>query len=781
MKQRERIVVTGVGIICGLGGNKDEVIANMKKNQTGIGTVKSFATDKFLSSMGAEVKDYNPSQYFSAQEEDSYDRCAQYAIIAAKEALQDSGLELGQVGSERVGLSLGTCNGGINSLEVQGRMNNLDQHLTKRYPFFQQGDDVASFFGVQGPVNTINTACAASGNAIGYAYDMIAEGYADVMIAGGSDSMSLSVYAGFNSLQALSPVPCSPYNKRFGLSLGEGAAFVVMETLSSALERGAHIYAEICGYGLSVDAYHATAPEPKGRGIKLAVEIALENAGLDKTKVGYVNTHGTGTKANDPAELIGLRSIFGEDEFKKLPISSSKAYFGHNLGAAASIEYVSTLLAMQEGFLPATLHLEEKREGCEDANIIGNEMLECSPEFFLCNNSAFGGHNASIVSRNWKVSQTEEKTIDVPKQTRVGIVGMGLINSLGTFQSGALPQVFQTEKASKECEFQLKKYDANLYERRMNRLAQFSIGAADLALRDASITVDDSNAMQIGLIYGTSRGSLESSLKYLEGILEKGPEYASSIYFPDMVLNSTAGKVAMKLGVKGYGTSLSTGGNDGLASALYGYEAIKKGIQAYCLVGAGDEFSPLATEVDHVLGLNESIYPLAEGSCFLVLADLDQAKEQGLRVYSELKGFGSTFGGSQGDSQQLERAVNTALERSGLSMDDIGFVYYSTLSLTDTVATTKQVLDGLVADRSIPVVSFDQYLGYAESTSSLVQMYMAAESIFAQAHSGQAELEAAAAAQETANPAIPPRAKHGLIVGSSTNGNYIAAVLSAIE
>ena len=147
-----------------------------------------------------------------------------------------------------------------------------------------------------------------------------------------------------------------------------------METLESAQKRGCKIYAEVCGYGLSNDAYHETAPEPEGKGISFAVQMALKNAGVEKEQIGYINTHGTGTPANDPAELYGLRQLFGQDLLSKIPLSSSKAYFGHNLGAAASIEYVTTLLAMQEGLLPATLHFEEAREGCEDINLIANEM-----------------------------------------------------------------------------------------------------------------------------------------------------------------------------------------------------------------------------------------------------------------------------------------------------------------------------------------------------------------------------------------------------------------------
>ena len=400
----KRVVITGVGIICGLGQNRYEVLENMKQNKTGIDKITRFSTEAFISQMGAEVNNFDRSLYFTKEEQDRYDLSAQYGIVAVNEAMEDCGIKTDPNSKEmKIGLAFGTCNGGINSLEQNGGLENISEENYKSYPFFQQADHIAQYFKLNGPVNTINTACAASGNAIGYAFDLIKDGYCDVMVAGGSDSLSLSVYAGFNTLQALNKQPCSPYNKRYGLSLGEGAAFVIMETLESAQKRGCKIYAEVCGYGLSNDAYHETAPEPEGKGIRYAVQMALNNAGVEKERIGYINTHGTGTPANDPAELYGLRQIFGQDLFSRIPLSSSKAYFGHNLGAAASIEYVTTLLAMQEGLLPATLHFEEAREGCEDINLIANEMLESIPEYFLCNNSAFGGHNCSIVSTKLEI------------------------------------------------------------------------------------------------------------------------------------------------------------------------------------------------------------------------------------------------------------------------------------------------------------------------------------------------------------------------------------------
>ncbi|WP_234031392.1 beta-ketoacyl-[acyl-carrier-protein] synthase family protein [Lentibacillus cibarius] len=513
MERKERCVVTGIGILSSIGNHKKEVLNHMKKGLTGIGEITRFETDEFMSEMGGELKNYDPNQYFSQTEQKQYDRCAQYAIISAKEAITDSYLNLKENKRQKIGVAFGTCNGGINSIEQQGDVHHLDNEYTARYPFYQQGDDVATYFNLNGPVNTLNTACAASGNAIGFAHDMITQGYADAMLAGGADSMSSTVYAGFNVLQSLNDKPCSPYNNAFGLSLGEGSAFLVLEPLSKALERNAFIYAEICGYGLSNDSYHETAPDPEGEGIRFAASSALKHANVDKKQIGYVNTHGTGTKANDVAELNGLKKLFGEDLFSTIYFSSSKAYFGHNLGAAAVIEYVTTLLAMQEGLLPATVNFETPREGCDHDNLITNEMKKASPAYFLCNNSAFGGHNVSVVSRNWKESQSRTSTKS-HEEERVVITGLGMVHGKEKIQGGALERIISSMDPVDECTFSLKEYDKSLYQRRMNRLSQFSIGAADLALKDANVVMSEKNEYKVGLVYGTSRGTLQSSEKY---------------------------------------------------------------------------------------------------------------------------------------------------------------------------------------------------------------------------------------------------------------------------
>jgi 3-oxoacyl-[acyl-carrier-protein] synthase II len=637
-----------MGILCALGDTFEDVLAGMREGKTGIGSVERFPTTRFHSGIGAELRKNVSEAYFTLEQRQKYDLCAQYAIIAADQALQDSGLKGKLVKGQAMGAALGTCNGGILSLEEQWTVTELDERRTARYPFYQQGDDVADYFQLNGPVTTIHTACAASGNAIGYAYDMIRWGYANAMLAGGSDPLSHSVYAGFNVLRALNPVPASPFASRFGLSLGEGAAFVVMEPLDQALLRGATIYAEICGYGLSNDAFHETAPEPEGRGIQTAVSMALRHSGTEVSQIDYINAHGTGTQANDQAEIKGLHSVFG-DRLKGIPLSSSKAYFGHTLGAAAAIELTTSLYAIRHGLLPATLHYDEPRAGCEGLSIIANRMTEGRPEYVLNNNSAFGGHNASIVARTSQADAGHDPnpaTIRYNPERRIGIVGIGTV--LGNdVRKGGISDIessvpINLEEKPGTCTFSLKEFDPSLYERRMNRLCQFSIGAVKTALADAGW--DDENEIaagrDIGFIYGTARGSTESIGKFLHSVFVNGPELASSIYFPYTVINSAAGKTAEKIALGGFSSSLSSGGAEGIIAAAYACGSIRSGVHDRFVIAAGDEWSGLSDQIDRAKRLTESEHHPLEGSVSLALADMDAVLLDGCPVLAELKGFG---------------------------------------------------------------------------------------------------------------------------------------------
>ncbi|MDF2667870.1 MAG: hypothetical protein K0R67_176 [Paenibacillus sp.] len=810
----QRIVITGLGVLCALGDSVEAVFDRMLKGQSGIGPVTHFSTESLQCSIAGEVAREHAAPVDSTAHavgnQPYLDLCAQYAIRASRQALENSGLHIVQVNAQealepaphamatndvsagRFGLALGTCNGGIVSLEEQWTITQLDERRTAHYPFYQQGDDTAQALGLHGPVVTINTACAASGNAIGYACDMLSWGYADAMLAGGSDPLSHAVYAGFNVLRALNPQPSSPFGKQHGLNLGEGAAFVVLEPLEKALLRGARIYGEICGYGLSNDAYHETAPHPEGQGVRRAVELALKQAGVSKQQIQYINAHGTGTLANDQAEIAGLRGVFGRD--MSIPISSSKAYFGHNLGAAAAVELVTSLYAIDQGYVPATLHFEDYRSGCEGIELIANVMQPWRPEYMLNNNSAFGGHNVSLVVRTRleaESSAEEETELPAASNRRVAIVGIGAVGAWGICSGGVLQALDGLDQVVAESPFQLKEFEKEQYERRMNRLCQFSIGAALAACRDSGWQDTDLAGEDLGYVYGTSRGSTSSISKFLGSVFEKGPEYASSIYFPHTVINSISGKTAEKLGLGGFSSSLSTGGSEGLAAALYAAGSIRSGVQPFCLIGAGDELSELSDQIDAAKQLHTGRFSKAEGSVALVLADMEEAQRRGMRIYAELSGFGMAFGRNGTEAElglsPLATAIRGALAQAGIELGEVDLLLLNSIGRPDELEQELSCISQLFSPYSQPpVVCLNQEGGYAESMSSMLHLAAAAELL---GNAGQSHdwarlsglVEAAAAAETCAGAEAGRERTHILTVSSSVNGNHMAAVVSRVR
>ncbi|WEK54696.1 MAG: beta-ketoacyl-[acyl-carrier-protein] synthase family protein [Candidatus Cohnella colombiensis] len=775
----KRIVISGIGVLCSLGTSPEQVFQSMLANTSGIRPVTHFPTDTLQCHIAGEV-DWG-TDTLEAFGDLSYDKCAQFAITAAQQALQHSGLSVLQQGTsitgiraERFGLALGTCNGGILSLEAQWTVTELDTKLTGKYPFYQQSDDVASYLGVRGPVTTINTACAASGNAIGYAYDMIRWGYADAMLAGGSDPLSHTVYAGFNVLRALNPLPSSPFGTNLGLNLGEGAAFVVMETLESALQRGATIYGEVCGYGLSNDAHHETAPHPEGRGIQRAVDMALRQSGVPKDQIEYINAHGTGTKANDQAEIAGLRSVFGAE--MSVPISSSKAYFGHNLGAAAAIELVTALYAIHRGYVPGTLRLDALREGCEGARIIGEKMEPRRPQYVLNNNSAFGGHNASLVLRT-SPSAEDELESSLEKQHvhhRVAIVGIGAVSNWMTPGNGVLAEMTARRRSESE-PFSLKELHPDHYERRMNTLCQSSIGATRLAYEDAGWSEQDLSSGQIGYIYGTARGSTSSIAKFLGSIFEKGAEFASSIYFPHTVINSISGKTAEKLGLTGFSSSLSTGGSDGLTAALYAAGTIRGGLQQRCLIGAGDDHSELSDAIDRAQALHELPYTRTEGSVCLALSELDNAQLSGQRIYAELLGFGTAFGRGQADSpipSAIALAIEQALAEASLSPNQLDLILLNCPGRANDYILIKQWLSEIYPLNAPLLIDLNIQFGYGPSFSSMLQLAAAAELVSnCSPHTILEQWPELAGRQ----------LRYVLTISATINGSYTAAIVGSVD
>ena len=402
-----RVVITGLGAITPIGNSVDEFWESVKQEKTGFAPITRFDTENYKVKLAAEVKDFDPEQYMDKKTARRMEEFCQFAVAATGEAIADAGLDMEKEDPYRVGCAVGS---GIGSLQAMEREHSrlLEKGPSRVGPLLvplmisnMAAGNVSIQYGLKGKSLNVVTACATGTNSIGEAFRTIQYGDADVMVAGGTESSVTPIgIAGFTSLTALSsnddPARCSiPFDKdRSGFVMGEGAGVVILEELEHALNRGAHIYAEVLGYGCSSDAYHITSPAEDGSGAARAMTEAMKDGGVNPTDVTYINAHGTSTHHNDLFETRAIKLAFG-DHAKELKINSTKSMVGHLLGAAGAVEFIACVKQVQEGFIHRTVGLCESEEEL-DLNYCKQSYREDVP-YALSNSLGFGGHNASIL------------------------------------------------------------------------------------------------------------------------------------------------------------------------------------------------------------------------------------------------------------------------------------------------------------------------------------------------------------------------------------------------
>lgn len=405
-----RVVITGVGAVSPVGNTAEETWGSLIAGKSGIGPITHFDTSDPACKvkLAAEVKDFDPSLYMEKGDIRKSDLYSQYAMAAAVQAMQDSGLE-GNIDSQRLGVYVGSGIGGMDTFVDQ--CNTLEQKGMKRIsPFFipmlisnMAAGNIAIRFKAKGPSMCVTTACATSAHAIGEAFHTIRYGYADAMIAGGAEAtINKLAVAGFTNCKALTteedPNRASiPFDKeRSGFVMGEGGAILVLEEYEHAKARGAKIYAEIVGYGNTNDAYHMTAPEPNAEGSAKSIELAVQEAGMPADAVLYINAHGTSTPLNDKTETLAIKKALGEEAAHKAMVSSTKSMTGHMLGATGALEAMACAYALRDGVVPPTINYREPDPEC-DLDYVPNEARKADIEYAITTNLGFGGHNACLV------------------------------------------------------------------------------------------------------------------------------------------------------------------------------------------------------------------------------------------------------------------------------------------------------------------------------------------------------------------------------------------------
>ncbi len=409
-----RVVITGMGVVSPIGNTVGEFWDSLKNGRSGTGPVTRFDASKHSSQVDAEVKDFNPEPVINPKDVEHTDLFAQYAIVASAEAVENSGLDLESIDLSRAGVIVGSGIGGIATLEKQKEVldakgpRRISPHLIPMLIVNIAAGLISIRFGFQGPNSSVVTACATGNHSIGDAMRLIQRDDADVMIAGGTEAALTPLgFGGFCSLRALSrrnddaTGASRPFEKdRDGFVMGEGAGIVVIEELEHAKKRGASIYAELTGYGMSGDAHHITMPHPEGIGAKKAMQLAVEDAGMTLEDVDYINAHGTSTPYNDKFETIAIKTLFGEHA-KKIPVSSTKSMTGHLLGAAGAVEFIACAKALQCGIVPPTINYQTPDPDC-DLDYVPNQARELKIKTAISNSFGFGGHNAVLALKKFE-------------------------------------------------------------------------------------------------------------------------------------------------------------------------------------------------------------------------------------------------------------------------------------------------------------------------------------------------------------------------------------------
>lgn len=398
-----RVVVTGLGVVSPLGNNVADMAANLRTGRSGIGPLANMPTDGLITKIGAEVRGFDPNAHFTDKQLPMLDRCSQLALVAAREAIAQSGLSFRDGLGARTATIIGSGVGGMTTLDES--FHRIYAEGSKRaHPFTVPKlmisapmSHITMEHGITGPSFTVASACASANHAMGVAYHMVRSGAVDRAVTGGTEAVfTFGAYKAWEALRVMAPDTCRPFSRgRLGMVLGEGSAILVLENREKAEARGAQILGEIAGFGMSSDASDIVLPSMTGA--VSAMQACLADGGLKPEDVGYINAHGTGTMANDATETKAIHAVFG-DHAKKLAVSSTKSMHGHALGAAGALEIAATIIALRDGFIPPTMNLAEADPEC-DLDYVPNQARPASVDVALSNSFAFGGHNAVIAIR----------------------------------------------------------------------------------------------------------------------------------------------------------------------------------------------------------------------------------------------------------------------------------------------------------------------------------------------------------------------------------------------
>ncbi|SIT43185.1 putative Beta-ketoacyl synthase [Paraburkholderia ribeironis] len=804
-------VITGMGAICPIGNNIALMCGSLISGDSGIAEITTFSTEGLRIRHAAQIQDYDPSNHFGPDDVERLDRTAQLAIVAARQAAADAGLSHEDLASGRTALVMGICAGGIgdggfpvpperwSGKEEANRIYRTAHHL--------QTQSVAASLGVSGPCYTVSTACASSTSALATALTLIESGRADTVVVGGADAYSLSIYAGFYSLGAMSEQPTSPFSVDTGATFGEGAGCIVIESEQGAARRMARVHGKLLACGTASDAHHITSPHPGGDGLRRAMQQAIADAGLTPSSVQYINAHGTGTLDNDIAETLAIRAVY-HNETSIPPVSSSKSYFGHTLGGAGILEFIAALLGQMHGFLPATLNFKSARPGC-DLDYVPNVPRPTRFDTFVSTSAAFGGVNAVAVGASADTPLPSARQLQDVVVTGLGTVssiGLGINEFRAALQSGknGIVPINRFDTAGLSChhaglvaEFSPRKLVPTVDVRRMDNFTRFAIVATAMALEDAGLA-GRFKPERVGLHVAMARGPVTTQQAFQEHLADDGIAGLSARYFPSMVLSTVSGQIAQACQIKGASFTFVEGASAGLQALAHGrdYLALHPELDALIVV-AVDEVGPLFYRTFDYLGLladgadapaiyapdGAGVIP-GEGAVAIVLERADFAGDRGAKPYGRIDGIAFASEGCVEErlDQQgrgLEAAAREAIGQAG-AMPDVVYGMARGVALHDM--REANAVRRLLGESAVPLACLNGQLGFAEAASGL---FAASAALLSLRH-GEAypSLHAERAAADL--PVLHDTPRNGtyrrsLVLASNDCGNSAAMMLSSLD
>ena len=727
-------VVVGMGAFSPLGRDCAAMRQALLDGRDSIAKVTHFDACRFIGELASSFGEDVPVE-MDADARSWMDRATLLSVEAYREAIRHAGVNFRELDPERIGVCLGSSHSGLVRTEELARhvLRNQWERIRPRNIAATLVSHCTSIIkrmsGARGRVMTISSACASSNTAVGIGADLIRRGELDLVVAGGSDTVSLSVMAGFNALRVISSDKTAPFSNPAGLNLGEGAGIVVLKRGDLEMPGCGPPLAEVVGYGLSGDAWHATAPDPDGVGCERAMVAALEDGGLTPADIDYINAHGTGTEANDAAESRSLRRIFGDST----PISSSKSFFGHTLGASGVLELISSLLLAGDGVVPHGLRMDAVREGCARLDYVRGVPRTGGPGVIMVNNFGFGGNNSSLIVR---AGQGPVSTRPRPRRSdTVVVTGVGIVSAAGE-------GVERFRRALQAGDALVRRdpdsgIDAAYCPRirvtdpRLGRLvrgapaARHAVLALDEALGADKAAYD--HDPRSGLVGGVIFAAQKPTEKYMESVFAD-PALANAHYFPMTTMNATASTCSLAFGITGYTTTVC-----GAAAGLtYASDLVREGRQDRIAMVSADELSPRLLKVYRRAGVVRGAVErrpgraraLGEFAVALTLERATSARHRGVLPIARLAGWAHFQDpvdlSVARDGSGLRRAIDAALHMADITPAEVGLVSLLDRGVAPSRRACRQALSAVFGPGAPRIVRPDDVFGFAPSCGAVM-------------------------------------------------------------